>query len=95
MVEGQPPYLNENILRVLFFIATNGTPTIANPEALSPVFKDYLSKVLEIDTERRPDATQLLQVGSNSMQALAIMILMAFLSIRFFKRLSRYKRCRQ
>jgi p21-activated kinase 1 len=83
MIEGEPPYLKENILRVLFFIATKGTPAIANPDALSPVFKDYLAKVLEIDAESRPDATQLLQVGFASIQALAIMILTVFIFTPF------------
>ncbi|KAJ1306688.1 hypothetical protein OPQ81_007680 [Rhizoctonia solani] len=61
MVEGEPPYLNQNPLKALYLIATNGTPQIANPEALSPVFKDYLAKALEVDAEKRPDAAQLLQ----------------------------------
>ncbi|CAE6365622.1 unnamed protein product [Rhizoctonia solani] len=61
MVEGEPPYLNQNPLKALYLIATNGTPTIANPDALSPVFKDYLAKTLEVDAEKRPDAAQLLQ----------------------------------
>lgn len=62
MIEGEPPYLNQNPLKALYLIATNGTPTIANPEALSPVFSDYLAKTLEVDAEIRPNATQLLQV---------------------------------
>lgn len=62
MIEGEPPYLNQNPLKALYLIATNGTPTIANPEALSPVFSDYLAKTLEVDAEKRPNATQLLQV---------------------------------
>jgi p21-activated kinase 1 len=61
MIEGEPPYLNQNPLKALYLIATNGTPTIANPDALSPVFKDYLQKTLEVDAERRPDAAVLLQ----------------------------------
>jgi len=61
MIEGEPPYLNQNPLKALYLIATNGTPTIANPEALSPVFTDYLAKSLEVDAEKRPNATQLLQ----------------------------------
>lgn len=62
MIEGEPPYLNQNPLKALYLIATNGTPTIANPEALSPTFRDYLSKTLEVDAEKRPTASELLQV---------------------------------
>ncbi|KAL5492085.1 hypothetical protein ACEPAI_3532 [Sanghuangporus weigelae] len=61
MVEGEPPYLNQNPLKALYLIATNGTPQIANPESLSPTFRDYLAKTLEVDAEKRPDAAQLLQ----------------------------------
>lgn len=63
MIEGEPPYLNQNPLKALYLIATNGTPTIANPEALSPVFSDYLAKTLEVDAEKRPTASQLLEVS--------------------------------
>ena len=62
MIEGEPPYLNQNPLKALYLIATNGTPTIANPEALSPIFSDYLAKTLEVDAEKRPTASQLLEV---------------------------------
>ncbi|KAF9454346.1 Pkinase-domain-containing protein [Macrolepiota fuliginosa MF-IS2] len=61
MIEGEPPYLNQNPLKALYLIATNGTPKIANPENLSAVFTDYLAKTLEVDAERRPTATELLQ----------------------------------
>jgi p21-activated kinase 1 len=61
MIEGEPPYLNQNPLKALYLIATNGTPTIANPENLSSTFRDYLAKTLEVDAEKRPDATRLLQ----------------------------------
>lgn len=64
MIEGEPPYLNQNPLKALYLIATNGTPTIANPENLSTIFRDYLSKTLEVDVEKRPDAPTLLQVRS-------------------------------
>jgi p21-activated kinase 1 len=63
MIDGEPPYLNQNPLKALYLIATNGTPTISNPENLSPTFSDYLAKTLEVDAEKRPNATQLLQVG--------------------------------
>ncbi|GLB41910.1 putative P21-Rho-binding domain containing protein [Lyophyllum shimeji] len=61
MIEGEPPYLNQNPLKALYLIATNGTPTIANPENLSAVFTDYLAKTLEVDAEKRPTATELLK----------------------------------
>ncbi|KAI0717974.1 Pkinase-domain-containing protein [Cerioporus squamosus] len=61
MIEGEPPYLNQNPLKALYLIATNGTPQIANPESLSPVFRDYLSKTLEVDADKRPTASELLQ----------------------------------
>lgn len=64
MIEGEPPYLNQNPLKALYLIATNGTPTIANPESLSPTFRDYLSKTLEVDAEKRPSASELLQVSN-------------------------------
>jgi p21-activated kinase 1 len=57
MIVGEPPYSP----RALYLIATNGTPTIANPENLSSTFRDYLAKALEVDAENRPDATLLLQ----------------------------------
>ena len=66
MNEGEPPYLNQNPLKALYLIATNGTPTINNPEALSPVFRDYLAKTLEVDAEERPDALTLLAVSWRS-----------------------------
>jgi p21-activated kinase 1 len=61
MLEGEPPYLNQNPLKALYLIVTNGTPTIANPENLSFTLRDYLAKTLEVDAEKRLDATQLLQ----------------------------------
>ncbi|XP_076846920.1 serine/threonine-protein kinase PAK 1 [Brachyhypopomus gauderio] len=61
MIEGEPPYLNENPLRALYLIATNGTPELQNPEKLSSVFRDFLNCCLEMDVEKRGSAKELLQ----------------------------------
>src|SRR6266576_5900451 len=61
MVEGEPPYFNQNPLNALYLMSTNGTPIIADSENLSSTFQDYLAKTLEVNVENRPDATQLLQ----------------------------------
>jgi p21-activated kinase 1 len=78
MIEGEPPYLNQNPLKALYLIATNGTPQLANPEALSPAFRDYLARALEVDAERRPDAATLLRhrffEGAEPLRTLAPLI---------------------
>eukprot|EP00053_Salpingoeca_punica_P006690 m.62773 g.62773 ORF g.62773 m.62773 type:complete len:508 (-) comp13809_c1_seq1:47-1570(-) len=61
MIEGEPPYLNENPLRALYLIATNGTPELQHPENLSETFKNFLSRCLEMNADKRGSATELLQ----------------------------------
>ncbi|KAG8696336.1 signal transducing kinase of the PAK [Ceratobasidium sp. 394] len=78
MIRGEPPYMDEEPFRVLHLIATNGAPTDAIPEVLSPLFKDYLVKMLEVDAEQRLDAAQLLQhpflLGAEPLQTLSPLI---------------------
>lgn len=61
MIEGEPPYLNETPLRALYLIATNGTPKLKEPEALSYEIKKFLAWCLQVDFNKRGTAEQLLK----------------------------------
>ncbi|KAL2912784.1 Protein kinase, partial [Polyrhizophydium stewartii] len=61
MIEGQPPYIDEEPLKALYLIATIGTPKLKRPEKLSPALRDFLKKSLEVDVSKRSSSTELLQ----------------------------------
>lgn len=62
MIENEPPYLDEEPLKALYLIATNGTPTLKNPEKLSKELKSFLSVCLCVDVKSRATAHELLGV---------------------------------
>jgi p21-activated kinase 1 len=62
MLEGEPPYLNENPLRALYLIATNGTPKLQEPDAASRNFSEFLDKALAVEVSERYDTDELLKV---------------------------------
>ncbi|KAL9103002.1 MAG: hypothetical protein Q9163_001922 [Psora crenata] len=61
MIESEPPYLNEEPLKALFLIATNGTPRLKNPDTLSRELKVFLSQCLTVDVNMRATATEILE----------------------------------
>ena len=60
MIESEPPYLNEEPLKALFLIATNGTPRLKKPEKLSRELKAFLSVCLCVDVKSRATAMELM-----------------------------------
>ncbi|KAK9708650.1 Protein kinase [Basidiobolus ranarum] len=60
MIENEPPYLDEEPLKALYLIATNGTPTLKRPELLSNELKSFLAECLCVDVKSRATSEQLL-----------------------------------
>ncbi|KAF9913381.1 Protein kinase, partial [Lobosporangium transversale] len=60
MIEQEPPYLDEEPLKALYLIATNGTPTLKKPEALSSELKNFLAVCLCVDVKSRATSRELL-----------------------------------
>ncbi|KAK2069211.1 hypothetical protein P8C59_003811 [Phyllachora maydis] len=61
MIESEPPYLNEEPLKALYLIATNGTPRLKKPEKLSKELKAFLSVCLCVDVKSRASSGELLE----------------------------------
>lgn len=60
MIENEPPYLDEEPLKALYLIATNGTPALKHPELLSDDLKSFLAVCLCVEVSSRASADTLL-----------------------------------
>ena len=60
MIEAEPPYLNEEPLKALYLIATNGTPRLKKPDKLTKDLKAFLAVCLCVDVKSRASAAELL-----------------------------------
>jgi len=60
MIEGEPPYLDEEPLKALYLISTIGTPELKEPHKCSAQLLNFLVCCLSVEPEKRHSATQLL-----------------------------------
>ncbi|QHS76014.1 putative serine/threonine protein kinase SKM1 [Saccharomyces paradoxus] len=60
MIEGEPPYLNEDPLKALYLIANNGSPKLRHPELVSKETKQFLDACLRVNVESRASVRKLL-----------------------------------
>jgi serine/threonine protein kinase len=61
MLEGEPPYLDQDPVEALKLIAVKGKPEIKNIDKLSDNFKDFLTWCLQVDVVLRATAKMLLE----------------------------------
>jgi protein-serine/threonine kinase len=61
MIEGEPPYLEEEHLKALYIIATTGTPKLKHPERISDLLTNFLGSCLDVDPAYRATSEELLK----------------------------------
>jgi p21-activated kinase 1 len=62
MIEGEPPYMEESMLRALFLIASRGRPEWrCPPSRLSDRLRDFVEFATRFNPEERPTSAQLLE----------------------------------
>lgn len=47
LADGEPPYIDQQPLRALFLISTEGIPDVKNPEQYSDEYNDFLDVCLQ------------------------------------------------
>jgi len=61
LVEGEPPYMNESMLKALFKIAKEGLPPFKAPETMSTQLQNFIRTCCTMDSEARPSAGEMLK----------------------------------
>ena len=61
MIDGEPPYMDQDPIKALYLIATLGSPEIKNPQELSPPLRHFLDACLKLRPEDRSTAQELLE----------------------------------
>jgi protein-serine/threonine kinase len=62
MIEGEPPYLDEEPLKALLIIATNGTPKLKRPDKISKSLTSFLAACLNVEVSQRASTNDLIDV---------------------------------
>jgi serine/threonine protein kinase len=62
MIDGEPPYLEEEHIKALYMIATNGTPKLKHPERISLPLTEFLAACLSVDIRQRASSKELIDV---------------------------------
>ncbi|CAL9735902.1 serine/threonine-protein kinase Ste20p [Monosporozyma servazzii] len=88
MIEGEPPYLNETPLRALYLIATNGTPSLKEPELLTTHLRNFIDFCLKVNPDERASAQDLLDDGFITEVAASTKTLAPLVKLAHMKKLS-------
>lgn len=88
MIEGEPPYLNETPLRALYLIATNGTPSLKEPELLTPLLQKFIEFCLKVNPDERASAQDLLDDPFITEEAALTKTLAPLVKLAHMKKLS-------
>lgn len=65
MLEGVPPYMDEEPVKAVFLIVANGKPKLKPSTKLSPELQSFLDACLQVDVSQRASAEELLLVSIN------------------------------
>jgi serine/threonine-protein kinase CLA4 len=60
MVDGEPPYIDEEPMRALYLIVTNGTPEIKNRDKVSKTLLSFVDCCLRVDVASRFSSVEIL-----------------------------------